>query len=158
MYSIQPVSLEHSPALCAFLQRQWGGNTVVSLGRVHKIDTLCGFAATQGDELLGLITYEVCDDACEIVTLDSVSEHRGIGTALLSTVSDYAKVQACKRLWLVTTNDNTHAIRFYQRRGFTMVALHLNAIEEYRRIKPQIPLIGFDNIPILHEIEFEKAL
>ncbi len=39
-----------------------------------------------------------------------------------------------------------------------MVALHLNAIEEYRRIKPQIPLIGFDNIPILHEIEFEKAL
>ena len=158
MYSIQPVSLEHSPALCAFLQEQWGGDTVVSRGRVHKIDTLCGFAATQGDELLGLITYEVCDDACEIVTLDSVSEHRGIGTALLSSVSGYAKAQACKRLWLVTTNDNTHAIRFYQRRGFAMAALHLNAIEEYRHIKPQIPLIGFDNIRILHEIEFEKAL
>ena len=87
MYSIQPLCFEHSPAFCAFLQQQWGGN-IVSRGRVHKIDTLRGFAATQGDELLGLITYEVCDDACEIVTLDSVAENRGISTALLSTVSD----------------------------------------------------------------------
>ncbi|HWR22695.1 MAG TPA: GNAT family N-acetyltransferase [Feifaniaceae bacterium] len=82
----------------------------------------------------------------------------GVGTALLSAAADYAKTQGCSRLWLITTNDNTRAIRFYQRRGFVMTALHLNAIEDARRMKPQIPLTGLDDIPILHEIEFEKPL
>ena len=158
MFSVQSVNLATSPALCAFLQKQWGGDTVVSRGRVHKTDMLCGFAAMQGEDLLGLITYDIRDGACEIVTLDSVAENRGVGTALLSAVSDYAKAQGCNRLWLITTNDNTHAIRFYQKRGFVMAALHVNAIEESRRLKPQIPLLGFDDIPIQHEIEFEKLL
>jgi hypothetical protein len=39
-----------------------------------------------------------------------------------------------------------------------MAALHVNAIEESRKIKPQIPLYGFDGIPIMHEVEFEKIL
>ena len=158
MFSIQSVNLATSPVLCAFLQEQWGGDTVVSRGVIHKIDTLCGFAAMQGTELMGLVTYDMRDGVCEIVTLDSVAETQGVGSALLSAVFDNAKAQGCNRVWLITTNDNTHAIRFYQRRGFTMTALHVNAIEESRRLKPQIPLYGFDDIPILHEIEFEKPL
>lgn len=39
-----------------------------------------------------------------------------------------------------------------------MVALHVDAIKKSRAIKPEIPLIGFDDIPILHEIEFEIRL
>lgn len=39
-----------------------------------------------------------------------------------------------------------------------MAAIHINAIKESRKIKPQIPLLGFDDIPILHEIEFELRL
>ncbi len=158
MFSIQSVNLATSPILCAFLQEQWGGDMVVSRGVIHKIDTLCGFAAMQGTELMGLVTYDMRGGACEIVTLDSVAENRGVGTALLFAVANYAKAYGCNRLWLITTNDNTHAIRFYQKRGFTMAALHVNAIEESRRLKPQIPLLGFDDIPIQHEIEFEKLL
>lgn len=158
MFSIQPVSLKTAPTLSAFLQEQWGGDTVVSRRRAHKVDSLYGFTAMQGTDLLGLITYDIRDGVCEIVTLNSVAENRGVGSALLSAVFDYAKAQGCNRVWLITTNDNTHAIRFYQRRGFTMTALHVNAIEESRRLKPQIPLYGFDDIPILHEIEFEKPL
>ena len=69
-----------------------------------------------------------------------------------------AKKNGCRRVWLITTNDNTYAIRFYQKRGFDMAAIHRNAINESRKIKPQIPLTGFDKIPILHEIEFEMML
>lgn len=147
-----------SPVLSSFLLAHWGGDTVVSRGRIHKAKALSGFAAMDGEQVMGLITYDIRNDACEIVTLDSLTEHRGIGTALLVRLEEFAKAQGCARLWLITTNDNTYAMRFYQKRGFTMAALHRDAIAAARRIKPAIPLIGLGGIPILHEIEFEKQL
>jgi acetolactate synthase regulatory subunit len=61
-------------------------------------------------------------------------------------------------VWLITTNDNPSAIRLYQKRGFDIIALHVNAVRESRKIKPEIPLKGYDDIPILYEIEFERML
>lgn len=147
-----------SPVIVSFLLEHWGGDTVVSRGRIHKAETLSGFAAMDGKQVIGLITYDIRNGACEIVTLDSVAEHRGIGTALLVRLEEFSKAQGCTRVWLITTNDNTHAMCFYQRRGFTMEALHKNAVAAARRIKPAIPLIGLDGIPILHEIEFNKQI
>jgi hypothetical protein len=59
---------------------------------------------------------------------------------------------------LITTNDNVAALRFYQKRGFTLAALHKNALEQSRRLKPQIPLLGLDGIPLRDEIELEIFL
>ncbi|HEX7715028.1 MAG TPA: GNAT family N-acetyltransferase, partial [Bacillota bacterium] len=64
----------------------------------------------------------------------------------------------CQRLWLITTNDNLAAIRFYQLRGFVLVALHRDAIAQSRKLKPEIPLRGIDGIPIRDEIELEVVL
>jgi ribosomal protein S18 acetylase RimI-like enzyme len=69
-----------------------------------------------------------------------------------------AREVGCKRLWLITTNDNLHALRFYQRRGMHIAAVHVNALEESRRIKPEIPLMGMDGIPLRDEIELEIML
>lgn len=85
-------------------------------------------------------------------------ESKGAGTALINAVTDKAKEENCRRVWLVTTNDNTHAIRFYQKMGFNIAGIHLNAMQKVRAIKPQVPLYGIDDIPLLHEIEFEKIL
>jgi hypothetical protein len=73
-------------------------------------------------------------------------------------VKDAARAQSCKRLWLITTNDNTHALRFYQRRGFVLVSVHANAVAAARAIKPQIPLLGNDGVPIRDEIELDLML
>jgi hypothetical protein len=52
-----------------------------------------------------------------------------------------------------------HALRFYQKRGFSLAAVHRNAVDEARRkLKPEIPIIGLDGIPIRDEIELEMAL
>jgi hypothetical protein len=59
---------------------------------------------------------------------------------------------------LITTNDNTKALRFWQKRGFRLAAVHRNAVEKSRKIKPEIPLTGNDGIPIKDEIELEMAL
>ena len=69
-----------------------------------------------------------------------------------------ARQKHCKKVIVITTNDNINAIRFYQKRGFDMVKLYHNALDASRRLKPQIPLIGENGIPLRHEIEFEYKL
>ena len=66
---------------------------------------------------------------------------RGVGTALLNAL--LRAVSRCDRIWLVTTNDNLEALRFYQRRGFVLSALRPGAVEEARKqLKPQISTVG----------------
>lgn len=108
-----------------------------------------------------MILYSICNGECEIVLLESFEENRGIGCALLAEAVKAvkaAKAHSCGRVWLITTNDNTRAIRFYQKRNFDMKAIHHNSISASRQLKPEIPLCGNDGIPILHEIEFELIL
>ncbi|WP_429842906.1 GNAT family N-acetyltransferase [Brevibacillus sp. FIR094] len=66
----------------------------------------------------GFISYVLEDQACEIISLDSVFENKGIGTAFLNQVARTAKEKGCHRMKLVTTNDNLHAMGFYQKRGY----------------------------------------
>lgn len=141
------------------LDEYWGSTRVVSRGKLHYAHTLPGFTIVDGDEHpQGLITYHISEGACEIVTLNSYQEGIGIGTALIQAVKDAAETEKCHRLWLITTNDNTHALRYYQKRGFRLVAVHQGAVTEARRLKPEIPLLGLDDIPITDEIELEISL
>jgi GNAT superfamily N-acetyltransferase len=92
------------------------------------------------------------------VTLNSLKGNRGVGTTLIEAVKAEAQNNNCQRVWLVTSNDNTDALRFYQKRGFVLVALHLGAVAQARAIKPEIPLIGNNGIAIRDEIELETRL
>jgi ribosomal protein S18 acetylase RimI-like enzyme len=141
-----------------FLIEHWGSTSIVSRGRLHQADELPGFAAIQGGDPVGLVTYRIDGDECEIVSLDSAIESTGIGSALVQAVVAAASAADCRRLWLITTNDNLPALRFYQKRGFVLVSLHRNAIETARQLKPQIPLVGLDGIPLRDEIELELTL
>ena len=85
----------------------------------------------------------------------SLREREGVGTALLRAVQEEATPAGCRRAWLVTTNDNLDAVRFYQRRGWEWIAFHRDAITEGRRLKPELPQIGDNGIEIRHELEFE---
>lgn len=85
-------------------------------------------------------------------------EGRGLGTALLNQMIETAKQAGCPVVRLITTNDNLRALRFYQKRGFDMVNFYRNALDESRRLKPEIPLIGLNGIPLKHEIELELRL
>ena len=70
--------------------------------------------------------------------------------ALLAAIDDVARRAGCRRLQLITTNDNVEAIQFYQRRGFRLVTAYPGAVDESRRrLKPGIPEVGAHSIPIL---------
>ena len=140
-----------------FIIEQWGAPVVVH-GDAYYPHTLPGFIVESDGERVGLLTYTIVDHACEIVTLDALVQGRGIGTALVNAIRVTAQAAGCERLWLVTTNDNLDALRFYQRRGFELVAVHRGAINESRRLKPSIPSVGAYGIPIRDEIEMELPL
>jgi N-acetylglutamate synthase-like GNAT family acetyltransferase len=107
----------------------------------------------------GLLTYVVTGDDCEILTLHAVRRWAGAGSALVAAARSVAAARACRRLWVLTTNDNVDALRFYQRRGFRLGALRPGAVDEARRtLKPEIPEIGDHGIPIRDEIELEFPL
>ncbi|HDS01699.1 MAG TPA: GNAT family N-acetyltransferase [candidate division Zixibacteria bacterium] len=155
---IRPLNKKDRGWLKQFMVDAWGAEKVVSRGIVHEAWLLPGFTASIGGDLAGIVTYNIQDDQCEIVTLDSMIENSGAARANIQAVIDAARSEGCKRLWLITTNDNIHAIRYYQKRGFTIAAIHCNAIEHSRKLKPQIPHIGMEGIPIRDEIEFEMML
>lgn len=87
-----------------------------------------------------------------------MKEGIGIGTALIEAAARAAAIVGCSRPWLITTNDNVEALRFYQRRGFRICAAHVNALEASRRLKPEIPVTGRHGIPLRDEIELEFDL
>ncbi|MBN2472383.1 MAG: GNAT family N-acetyltransferase [Anaerolineae bacterium] len=157
-FTIHPLRAEDRPWVRALLSARWGAPTVVAHGDSIEADTLPGFYARLAGEVAGLVTTRIAGDACEIVSLDSLHEGRGIGSALIAAVVAAARAAGCRRVWLVTTNDNLHALGFYQRRGFRLVAVHPGAVDAARKIKPQIPLIGLDNIPLHDELELTLAL
>jgi ribosomal protein S18 acetylase RimI-like enzyme len=136
----------------------WGSDRVVSRGRVWHLSELAGFAAVDGDRVAGLITYRVEEGQMEVVSIDSLEQGRGIGTALLEAAASQARAAGCRRLWLITTNDNLRALRFYQRRGMRLAALHRDAVARSRELKPQIPRMGCHGIPIRDELELELRL
>lgn len=157
-HTITPIREKDKEKVASFISERWGSPKSVSRGEVHDTTELPGFICEAKGKVIGLITYHFSGDDCEIVTLDSLERKLGLGTRLINRVIEVAKEKKCKRVWLITTNDNTKAMRFYQKREFDMVGFYRNAILESRKIKPEIPEFGEDGIPIKHEIEFEYKL
>ncbi|MCL1843694.1 MAG: GNAT family N-acetyltransferase [Defluviitaleaceae bacterium] len=158
MYSIEKVTEKTRKFVDALIEKSWAGPFCISLGVLYDTREKDGFVAIDSNEVIGYVLYDIVGDSCEINVLESLQHGKGIGTALINTVKNVARKNDCNRLWLTTTNDNTHAIRFYQRHGFSLRAVHINAMEHSRKLKPQMPLIGFDDIPINHEFEFEMIM
>ena len=140
------------------MKENWGSEKIVTKNTIYNATELQGFIAEQNNKPVGIALYNIENKECEMILLESFVEKKGIGSSLIDFVKRVAEIQECKRVWLITTNDNTTAIRFYQMKGFSLVAIYRNSIEESRKLKPEIPLEGIDGIPLRDEIELELLL
>ncbi len=138
-----------------FLTVRWHDTSMITRGKVHYPAQEKGFVAEMGHNIVGLITFSIRDHECEILSLDSLQQGMGIGTALLEAVVNKARESAWRRVWLITTNDNLNALGFYQKRGFHLAAVYPEAVNQARLVKPAIPLLGENGIPLRDEIELE---
>lgn len=151
MIHVRPLRDDERGWVRSTIRERWSSEIVVAHGVVYEPALLPGFVAEEEGDPVGLLTCVLEGDACEIVTIDAFEEGRGVGSALIGAV----KGLGARRLWLITTNDNVHAQRFYERQGFTLVAVDEGAIDRSRSAKPEIPLVGNDGIEIHDELEYE---
>ena len=155
---VRPIDPQDAATVGRILDASWGGPVVVSRGRAHDASRLPGFLAELDGEVVGLLTYEVAGDSCEVVTIDAVVPRRGVASTLLRETAATARAAGCRRLWLITTNDNVDALQFYLANGMRLVAVHLDALEVSRDLKPAIPLTGKNGTPLRDEWEIELPL
>ena len=135
----------------------WGSDILVSRGKAHNAEELDGILAIDNGKIVGLGLYSIEKD-CEITLLETFIQNKGIGTQIIGRIKEIAKKNNCKRIWLVTTNSNINAIKFYQKRGFYISNIYIKAMDEARKIKPEIPKIAENGIEIRDEIEFEMII
>jgi GNAT superfamily N-acetyltransferase len=156
--NVRPVEPRDQEWVTQFLAEQ-NSVRVAAHGELLRPPELPGLLTERESEPIGLATYRIDGDECELVTLHSRVENAGAGSALIDAVAAVAREAGCRRLYLITTNDNTQALRFYQRRGLRLAALRPGAVDEARRtLKPEIGEIGNDGIPIRDELELELQL
>ena len=157
--TIRLVRDDEREELAHFIRTGWGSSIITSRGIAHDASLLPCLVAEEGERWLGLAVYQADGDECELVLLEAFEKHRGVGTALLEATIEQARRLNSRRLWLVTTNDNLDALRFYQRRDMRLARLWRDATTEARQtLKPEIPLVGDHGIPLRDELELELIL
>ena len=157
-YLVRTIQPEDRPLVDQIIVKRWGETRIVSRGRIHDVRYLSGFIAVDFESIIGVLTFEIESNSCEIVTLDSLRENIGVATALLHAIEEYCMNSNLRKLWLITTNNNLRAIEFYKNRGFSLIATHKNALKATRKIKPFIPKFDEGGVPIRDELEFAKFI
>lgn len=156
------VSADRDWIACTLVER-WGSTTIVTRGRQCDASTLEALIALDATdehepERVGLLTYRVDREGLEVVTIDALRAGSGIGGGLLARVTQTARDAGAARVWLITTNDNLHAVTLYQRSGFRIAAVHRGAVDRARTLKPSIPLVAENGIELHDELELELIL
>ena len=151
---------EHDTFVRDELHRHWHGTQIWSRGIRYEADKIPAIVAMRGGQPVGLLTYDFLagGSQCEVVTLSTRDENRGIAAGLLERAEDIARAAGSWRIFLTTTNDNLRAIGVYQKRGWTFAALHKGIVDMARERVPHIPRIGLNGLPVRDELEFELWL
>ena len=156
--TVRPAYPADRPAVDAFL-RAHGADLVARLGEVVDARRQPALIVASDGAIAGVLTWVLADGSMEVLTLHAAEPWTGVGTALVAAARRVAEASGARRLWLITTNDNVDALRFYQRRGFRLAGLHPGAVDLSRAsLKPSIPEIGDHGIPLRDELELEIAI
>jgi ribosomal protein S18 acetylase RimI-like enzyme len=153
---IEPIT--DTEYLRALLMKRWG-DTLLMGGRAWPCEQVRAFRAVDPDgELLGFVSWNILRATAMVFTLDSHKPGRGIGVRLLDAVAEAARREGAKAIRVMTTNDNTPALFYYQKLGFQLVGFFPAAVDIYRAVAPHLPTIGHGGLPIRDTLELEKAL
>jgi ribosomal protein S18 acetylase RimI-like enzyme len=156
--SIKEITVENREKIVSFFKELWGSTEMVISTGIYQCDTLDGFIFEENNQIIGLVTYIIKDNEIEVISLDSLQEGKGIGSSLMKKVEYIAKQKKLQLVSLVTTNDNMNALKFYQKRNYRIISIIPNGVNKARNIKPSIPLIGHDGIPLNDELILKKIL
>ncbi len=156
--AIEIKPMENRKQLEDLLRLRWSEANILIKGQFVRPEDVFAFGAFADGRLHGLVTLQRDGKVLYLVALNSFSQMRGVGVELLKAAVAYGREHGMTFLRALVSNDNMVGIRFYQKRGFRIVALHRGIIDAMRHVKPSIPLTGLDGIPMRDELELEYEL
>jgi GNAT superfamily N-acetyltransferase len=106
----------------------------------------------------GHVSFAIDGEVGEIVSLEAIIPGQHIGGRLIDSAENALRARGVKRIIVTTTNDNIRAQAFYQRRGYRLLRVERDGMDRVRALKPSVPLIGNDGLPLLDMWEFEKLI
>ena len=157
-YTIRQVTSQDTPLIESLIISDWGGEPFFIRGTYFYPSRLPGIIAFSGDTVEGYLFYEIQGNECEIIVLKAYKQFQGLGTTLIEQVTQIAKEQGCQRIFLMTTNDNIDALRFYQKRGFHIFKILADTFTETRKAMPHLSYYGRYGIARRDEIYLELPL
>lgn len=156
--STRPLTLYALQWVEQVVSEQFASPRVVSRGILHKVRDLPGLIAVRNGQQVGLLQYRIEDRELEVVILISLAPRTGVGRTLLAAAEPIARSAGCRRMWLVTTDNNAAGLAFYRALAWRQAAIHAGALDIARRIKPEIPEFDDQGRPLRDEVEFELML
>lgn len=153
----RPVTKNDQRWINKIISDSWGSTIIVSTQK-FDVSKLPAVIVEDNGLTVGVSIYNIKDNRLEIVAIKTTKSGKGYGKALMDECKKIAKEKELKSVFLITTTDNLNAIGFYQKQGLRMVKIYPNEMENVRKIKPDIPLIGENGIPLKDELEFEYKL
>src|SRR6266511_5950769 len=79
------------PELTKFWEEHWGSSEMVVHGVVFRTNQLDGFVAEEQEQWIGLVTFFITPAECEIISLNSLREGKGIAARLIQKVVEAAR-------------------------------------------------------------------
>lgn len=140
------------------LRLRWSDGTIFVQGKVLHPSDVEAIGAYLDGRLQGIATWRVERGVPYMISMNNVTDRRGVGVALLEAMIAMARESGSPLLRVLISNDNWPAFRFYQKRGFRISAVHTGVVDMIRVMKPSVPELGVDGIPMRDEIEFEMVL
>jgi GNAT superfamily N-acetyltransferase len=146
----------------AFIDEHWRelwGLPIVSLHRDYLPPDVEGLVyRDEWDAPQGLVTWHIDGDHAEIVSVDAFEQGRHIGGRLVDGAEQALRARGVRSITIATTGDNLRALSFYVRRGYRLTAVHLDAMDRVRAVKPQVPHTGQDGLPLRDMLELTKDI
>lgn len=140
------------------LKLRWSEETVFIRGDILRAAEVEGLGVYLDDRLQGVATWRIQGRILQLITINNITDRRGVSTALVEGMLALGRQKGVSLLRAYLTNDNTEGMRFFQLRGFRIVAFFPGYVDIMRQLKPSLPLKGAHGIPMRDGIELEIEL
>jgi ribosomal protein S18 acetylase RimI-like enzyme len=144
-------------AVTVLFQRDFGRLPLVAFGQQLALDSAQILVAEMEADIAGALAYREAPGALQILALaaDPMWQRAGVGGHLVIEAELIARAKNLPRVIVATTNDNLPSLYFYQRRGYHITEVLVDAVPAHFE---QPPAVGFGGIPIRDEIHLEKQV
>ncbi|MCO5091516.1 hypothetical protein [Bosea sp. (in: a-proteobacteria)] len=145
--------------LCRLMLANWGSQRMMIDLHVYDVAEIDALGLYEPDgRTAALASWTMRGGNAYLCALHSLKPGEGVAIRMLDAVVTTARAAGARKLKAMLTNDNMPGLTFYQRQGFRLSGLYIEAIDAYRSVVPGIIRTGYRDIPVRDAIELEIAL